>query len=147
MLKYAFLVCVAVATTFASPAFSDTISSGTAAMSDDFHDIRYSGTWNRDGRSGVYRIVVENGDSAAAADRLFVQWMTQDNSGQETVENSIEISEIAAWGLDIVDYVSESDSEGLVLFIDVINPRTNFGEEYELFVFGPNEYRLGTSTN
>ena len=104
-------------------------------------------TRDRDGRSGVYRIVVENGDSAAAADRLFVQWRTQDNSGQETVENSIEISEIAAWGLDIVDYVSESDSEGLVLFIDVINPRTNFGEEYELFVFGPNEYRLGTSTN
>ena len=147
MLKFAFLACVVAGTAFASPAFADAVSDGVAAMPGGVQDVRYSGTWHRDGRSGVYRIVVAQSGNAAATDRLFVQWVAQGNSGHMTVENSIEINEIAAWGLDIVDYVSESDSEGLVVFIDVIDPRTSFGEEYELFVFAPNDYRLGTSTN
>ena len=147
MLKIVFLACVIAGAAFASPVYADAVSDGVAAMPGGVQDVRYSGTWNRDGRSGVYRIVTVQSSSAAATDRLFVQWVAHGNVGQLTVTNSIEINEIAAGGLDIVNYMTQSDSEGLVVFIDVVDPRTSLGEEYELFVFAPNEYRLGTSTN
>lgn len=147
VLKYSFLACVVAAAVSFSPAVADTASNGAAGAHENIQDIRYAGSWNRDGRTGVYRVVIMQGNGERAADRLFVQWISQDNGGELRVEDSIEINEIAAWGLDIVDYVSQSDSDGLVLFMDVVNPHTRFGEEYELFVMAPNEYRLGIPTN
>ena len=145
--KFSFLAGVVAAAISLSPAVADTTAKNTAVTQEISHDIRFAGSWYRDGRAGVYRVVIEQGGGATAADRLFIQWVSQDNRGELKVENTTEIREIAAWGLDIVDYVSQPDNDGLVLFLDVINTQTRFGDEYELFVLAPDDYRLGTPTN
>jgi hypothetical protein len=59
----------------------------------------------------------------------------------------MEITEFAPLNLDIVDFVSESDADGLSIYIETIDPSGSADEQYELHIFGPNDYRFGPATN
>ena len=104
-------------------------------------------SWQKDGKSGAYRIVIARTGGDAVTARLFIQWVAYGEAGETTVENSVEIPEFATLGLDIVDYVSESDPEGLSVYIETIDPQGNADEQYELHIFAPDDYRFGPATN
>jgi len=133
---------------FAAPAtLADELADGIAAMPGGVEDLRIGGTWQTGDKSGVYRIAIARSGGNAVTARLFVQWLAYGDAGDATVEHSMEITEFDDLDLDIVDYVSESDPDGLSLYIESINPESATSEQFELFVFGPDDYRFGPATN
>jgi hypothetical protein len=131
----------------ATPTFADELSDGVAAMPGGVEDIRIGGTWQAGDKSGVYRITIARSGGNAVTARLFLQWIAYGDAGEATVEHSMEITEFDDLDLDIVDYVSESDVDGLSLYIESIDPEGATSEQFELFVFGPDDYRFGPATN
>jgi hypothetical protein len=79
--------------------------------------------------------------------RLFIQWIAYDDAGGAKLEETVEIKEFADLKLDIVDYTSDSDTDGLSVYLETVNPESDADESYELFVFSPTDYRLGPATN
>jgi hypothetical protein len=146
-IRLAVTVCMAAGLACIAPAFADTLSDGVAAMPGGVEEVRIGGTWQSDGKSGVYRIVIARVGGEAVTARLFVQWVAYRDAGEAAVENSIEINEVADQGLDIVDLVSESDADGLSVYLQTIDPADGSNEQYELYIFGPDDYRFGPATN
>jgi hypothetical protein len=130
-----------------SPAFADALSDGAATIPGGVEDVRIGGTWQAGGKSGVYRIVIARTGGETVTARLFVQWIAYRDAGEASVEKSMEINEVAAQGLDVVDYVSESDADGLAVYLQTIDAADGTNEQYELYIFGPDDYRFGPATN
>ena len=145
--KLVFLTGLTVCLGWVHPTLADAVSDGIATIPGAVEDIRIAGTWQRDSRSGVYRIAITRDGGETVTARFFVQWVAYMDAGEAAVSDSMEIKEFAQLGLDVVDYFSESDAEGLTVFIETINPADGANEQYELFVFGPDEYRFGPATN
>jgi hypothetical protein len=131
----------------AGPLRADPVADGVAAIPGVVEDIRIGGTWAARSQSGIYRIVVARTGGDQVTARLFVQWVAYDDDGGAKVQNSIEINEFAELAVDIDDFTSESDDEGLTVFIRTIDPNGNNDQAYELFVFSPSKYRFGPATN
>ena len=146
-MKRAAIAGAVAALILAAPAFADGIADGIAALPGAAEDVRIGGTWEKDGRSGAYRIVVAREGSDAITARLFIQWIAYDDAGGAKLEETVEIKEFADLKLDIVDYTSDSDTDGLSVYLETVNPESDADESYELFVFSPTDYRLGPATN
>ena len=146
-MKYAFVFGLAACLALAPPAFADALGDGVAAIPGGIEDVRIGGTWEGEGKSGAYRILIarSGGDSVTA--RLFVQWIAYQEDGGATVDNTIEIKELADLKVDIVNYQSESDQDGLSVYIETIDPNGDKDESYELHVVAPTEYRFGPASN
>lgn len=147
MVRLAFMLFVAAGVIAATPAEADPVSEGIATLPGAVEDVRIGGSWQMDGKSGVYRILIARAGGDAVTARLFVQWIAYGEAGTATVEESLEVSEFADLELDIIDYTSESDAEGLAVYIESIDPQGGGDEQFELFVFAPNDYRFGPATN
>lgn len=147
MVKLAFLLFAMVGIAATTPGAADEVSDGIAALPGGVEDVRIGGSWQRDGKSGVYRIVIARRGGVTVTARLFVQWIAYGEAGGATVEDSIEISDFADLEFDIVDFTSESDAEGLSVYIEAIDPQGGADAQFELFIFGPDDYRFGPATN
>jgi hypothetical protein len=130
-----------------APVFADELADGLAALPGAVEDVRIGGTWEKDGKSGAYRIVIAREGSDTITARLFIQWIAYDDAGGAKLEETVEIKEFADLKLDIVDYTSDSDTDGLSVYLETVNPESDADESYELFVFSPTDYRLGPATN
>lgn len=131
----------------AMPAYADVIADGIAAIPGAVEDVRIGGTWQQEGKSGAYRIVIARQGGNQVTARLFVQWVAYQIDGTATVENSVEITELTELGLDVVDYNSESDADGLSVYIQTLDPNSDVDLIYELFVFSPSEYLFNEASN
>jgi hypothetical protein len=131
----------------AGPLRADEVGDGVAAIPGAVDEVRIGGTWADDGDSGVYRIVITRSGGDQVTARLFVQWVAYDEDGGATVRHSVEIKEFADLNVDIDDFTSESDEDGLSVFIRTIDPGDNNDQSYQLFVFSPTNYRFGLATN
>jgi hypothetical protein len=138
---------LAAALALARPAFADAVADGVAAMPGGVEDVRIGGTWEKGGKSGAYRVVITRIGGENVTARLFVQWVAYGDTGDATVDTSIEIKELADLKLDIVDYNSESDENGLSVYLETINPNGNADENYELHVNSPTDYKFGPASN
>jgi hypothetical protein len=49
--------------------------------------------------------------------------------------------------VDVVDYTSESDADGLAVYLQTLNPNDDTDLTYELFVFSPTEYLFDQASN
>jgi hypothetical protein len=140
------VVAACVAAT-ATAARSDQLSDGVALLPGPVEDVRVGGTWDRDGQSGIYRIVVARSGGNDVVARLFIQWVAYHNDGNSTLIDSIEIDDLAALGIDIIDFISESDADGLTVYIQADNPDPDGDQSFELFVFAPDDYMFGPASN
>jgi len=131
----------------ALPARADAILDGVAALPGAIEEVRVAGSWYRDDKSGVYRVVIARSGGNAVAARMFVQWVAYQQDGSATLENTIEIKELADLKVDVLDFTSESDEDGLAVYIQTVNPNGSQDENYELFILSPTEYRFGPTTN
>ncbi len=129
------------------PARADALLDGLATMPASVEDVRIAGTWDAGDKTGAYRVVVARTVGEAVTARLFVQWIVYHDDGTTAVDNTIEIKELGALKVDVVDYTSESDADGLSLFIQTLNPNGATDQNYELFVTSPTEYRFGPASN
>ncbi len=145
--KYALITGFSVGVGLAGTAWADDLANAVTALPGAVEDIRVSGTWEREDRSGSYRIVIARNGLDPVTARLFVQWIAYEVDGTAVVDNSVEIKELASLGLDIVDYMTESDADGLSVFLDTLNPTDGLDETYELHLFSPTEYIFGPATN
>ncbi len=131
----------------ADMARADAVSDGVAALPGAVEEVRIAGTWDGDGKSGAYRIVIARTGGDAVTARMFVQWIAYHDDGTANVENTIEIKELADLKLDVVDFTSESDQDGLSVYIQTLDPNGSKDENYELFVLSATEYRFGPASN
>jgi hypothetical protein len=141
-----FLVALLLAVASA-PAHADAILDGLKTLPGNVEDVRVGGTWDADGKNGIYRVIVSRSGGDTVTARLFVQWVSYDDTGGATVENTIEIKEMADLKVDIVDFTSESDGDGLSVFLQTLNPNGDSDQNYELFVTSPTQYRFGPASN
>ena len=132
---------------FATPVLADAILDGIATLPGSVEDVRIGGTWERDGKVGAYRIVIARtgGDNVTA--RLFVQWVVYEDDGGTSVADTVEITEVADLKVDIVDFTSESDQDGLTVYIQTLDPNGSADQNYELFVSSPTKHRFGPASN
>jgi hypothetical protein len=131
----------------AGPAMADALLDGIGKIPGGVEDIRIGGTWEKEGKSGAYRILIARSGGDTVTARLFVQWIAYHDDGEASVDSTIEIKELADLKTDIVDYTSESDQEGLSVYIETIDPAGNADKNYELHVLSPTEYRFGPASN
>jgi hypothetical protein len=129
------------------PALADDVFDGIARMPGGIEDVRIGGTWEGDGKNGAYRVIINRSGGESVVARLFVQWVEYRDSGEAAEQNTIEIKELADLDVDIVDYTSEADEDGLSLYIETIDPSGNADSHYELRVTSPTEYRFGPTSN
>jgi hypothetical protein len=146
-MKYAFVLALAVALPLVPPAFADPIADGVAAIPGAIEEVKIAGTWQKGDKSGPYRIVISRSGGDAVTARLFVQWIAYQEDGGATVDSTIEIKELADLKLDIVSFESESDDDGLSVYIETIDPNGDKDGSYELHVVSPTDYRFGPATN
>lgn len=147
MRQLAIIGSFALALAVAVPAHADEILDGIAKMPGAVEDARIGGTWESGGKTGAYRLVVARvgGDTITA--RFFVQWIAYLEGGGAAVENTIEINELADLKVDVIDFNSESDQDGLSVYLQTLNPNGSGDQTYELFVTSPTEYRFGPASN
>lgn len=145
--KYALITGFSVGVGLAGTALADGLSDSVNALPGSVEDVRIGGTWESDDKSGVYRIVIARTGGEPATARLFVQWISYDDAGQANVDRSVEIMELADLHLDIVDYTSEVDADGLSVYLETVNPAGELDETYELHLFSPTEYIFGPASN
>ncbi len=131
----------------AVPARADALLDGLKAIPGSVEDVRIAGTWEQGDKAGAYRVIIARTVGEAVTARLFVQWLAYHDDGSATVDNTIEIKELADLKVDIVDYTSESDTDGLSVFLQTLNPNGSTDQNYELFVISPTEYRFGPASN
>jgi hypothetical protein len=107
--------------------------------------------WLRSGHSGDCRVPGNEDGTVAkrqscsrcvAIARLFVQWIAH-HDGDLSVDNTIEIKELGALKVDVVDYTFDSDQTGLSVQLETIDPNGNADQTYELHVASPTEYKFG----
>jgi hypothetical protein len=126
---------------------ADALLDGLKTLPGNVEDVRVGGTWDADGKNGIYRIIVSRSGGDTVTARLFVQWVSYDDTGGAKVEDTVEIQELADLKVDIVDFTSESDSDGLSVFIQTLNPNGDSDLNYELFVTSPTQHRFGPASN
>src|SRR4249919_3466250 len=119
---------------------AESLIDGIGKIPGAVEDVRIGGTWEKDGKSGAYRVVITRSGGDTVTARLFVQWIAYHDDGEASVDNTIEITELAALKVDVVDYTSESDQEGLSVYLETIDPNGNADQNYELHVTSPTEY-------
>ena len=140
-------LCLIAFLAFAPAAMADPLTDSIGAIPGGVEDIRIGGTWEKDGQSGAYRIVITRSGGDTVTARLFVQWIIYRDNGDATVQNTIEIKELGEKKLDIVDYTSESGEDGLSVYLETIDPTGNQDQNYELHVTSPTEYKFSPATN
>jgi hypothetical protein len=128
-------------------AHADAILDGLKTLPGNVEDVRVGGTWDEDGKNGIYRVIVSRSGGDAVTARLFIQWVAYDDTGGATVQDTIEIKEMAGLKVDIVDFTSESDGDGLSVFLQTLNPNGESDQNYELFVTSPTQYKFGPASN
>ncbi|MBZ9935412.1 hypothetical protein LB518_03860 [Mesorhizobium sp. BR1-1-16] len=131
----------------AGTAHADGVSDTISALDPSVQDLRIAGSWEKDGRKGVYRLLVARTAAPKPTARLFVQWIATGVDGSVQVERSIEITELAELKLDVSDFVAESDPDGLSVFVEVVDPAQDTDQSYELFVDDDGTYRFGPASN
>ncbi len=145
------LAALALAVGFAlpplAPARADALAEAVASLAPSVQDVRLAGTWEKEGRKGVYRVIVARSAAPDPTARLFVQWIATGVDGSQRVERSIEITELAALKLDISDFVAEPDPDGLTVFVEVVDAAKDTDQSYELFVEDDGTYRFGPASN
>jgi len=146
--RIAFALSLAAALAFVHPALAaDPVTDGISAMPAGIEDVRIGGTWEKEGKTGAYRIVISRSGGDTVVARLFVQWISYATGGDATVDTTMEIKEIAEKKIDIVDYTSESDQDGLSVYIETIDPSGNGDQNYELHITSPTDYKFGPTSN
>jgi len=143
----ALVVATALLAPVAGAARADAVSETVGALDPSVQDLRIAGSWEKDGRKGVYRILVARTATPKPTARLFVQWIATGVDGSVQVERSIEITELQQLKLDISDFVAESDPDGLSVFVEVVDPAQDTDQSYELFVDDDGTYRFGPASN
>lgn len=143
----AMAAALAGAVVLAAPVLADDIADGVALLPGAVEDVRVAGTWSRGDETGVYRILIARTGGNAVSARLFVQWVAYLPDGRSVLQDSMEITELADLGIDIVDYISESDTDGLTVYIQADNPEIGGADTFELFVFAPGDYLFDEATN
>jgi hypothetical protein len=136
----AVLAAALAAATGTQHARADALADAVATVPGEVEEIRFAGSWTEGDESGIYRIVLTRSGSPIAA-RLFVQWIAVGNEGPR-VAHSIEIAELGALNIDVLDFSGETDADGLAVHIESVD-----GDAYELFVTKPDEYRFGRASN
>ena len=131
----------------AQPANADALLDGLKTLPGNIEDVRVGGTWETDGKSGVYRVIVSRSGGDVITARLFVQWVAYDDTGGATVTDTVEIKEFADLKVDIVDFTSESDANGLSVFLQTLDPNGSADQNYELFVTSPTQHKFGPASN
>ena len=139
--------CFAVGLALFGTANADPLLDGIAKIPGPVEDVRIGGTWEKDGKNGEYRVVITRSGGDTVTARLFVQWIAYHDDGDTSVDNTIEIKELGALKVDVVDYTSESDQEGLSVYLETIDPNGNADQNYELHVISPTEYKFGPASN
>ena len=131
----------------AHPALADPLLDGLKALPGTVEDVRVGGTWERGGKSGIYRIIVSRSGGDPITARLFVQWVAYDDSGGADVTDTIEIKEFADLKVDVQDFTSDSDSNSLTVDIQTLDPNSSNNQTYELVVTSPTQYKFGAAQN
>ncbi|MCB1486688.1 MAG: hypothetical protein KDJ88_04410 [Bauldia sp.] len=145
--KYALITGFSVGVGLGGTALADELAGSVKTIPGAVEDVRVSGTWESAERNGIYRVIIARSGLEPVTARLFVQWVAYETDGSAVVDQSVEIKELADLGLDIVDYETESDVDGLSVFIQTVDPKDGFDETYELHMFSPTEYIFGPATN
>jgi hypothetical protein len=126
---------------------ADAISDSVGSLEASVQDVRITGTWQIEGRKGVYRILIARPSVAKPTARLFVQWIATGADGSQTIDRTIEVTELPALKLDIADYVAETDTDGLSVFVETTNPANDSDQSYELILDNDGTYRFGPASN
>jgi len=145
--KYALITGFSVGLGLGGSAVADDVADEVKAIPGGVEDVSIGGTWQDGDRSGAYRIVVTRAGIERVTARLFVQWLAFGETGAATVADSIEITELAALGVDIVNLATETDADGLSLFVDTLGDTGELGQTYEIHVSSPTEYLFGPASN
>ena len=138
---------IAVSLAASTAARADAVLDGIATLPGSVEDVRVGGTWERDGKIGAYRIVVARTGGESVTARMFVQWVVYEEDGGASVESTIEITELSELDVDVVDFTSESDEDGLSVYIQTLDPNGAGDESYELFITSPTQHRFGPASN
>jgi hypothetical protein len=141
------MVFVLAAVGGAATASADALLDGLKTLPGNVEDVRVGGTWDGDGKNGIYRIIVSRSGGDAITARLFVQWVAYDDTGGAAVTDTVEIKEFADLKVDIVDFTSESDGNTLSVFIKTLDPNGSNDQNYELTVTSPTQHKFGPASN
>jgi hypothetical protein len=131
----------------ASPSHADPLLDGLKTLPGNVEDVRVGGTWDRDGKTGIYRIIVSRSGGDVVTARLFIQWVAYNDTGGATVQDTEEIQELADLKVDIVDFTSESDANALSVYIQTLDPNGTDDQNYQLTVTSPSQHRFGPASN
>lgn len=145
--KYALVTGFSVGLGLGGSALADDTADQVRAIPGGVEDVSIGGSWQDGDRTGAYRIVVTRGGGERITARLFVQWIAYGDTGEATVADSIEIKELGDLGVDISNLSSETDDQGISVFVDTMGDAGAMGETYEVHIFSPDDYMFGPASN
>jgi hypothetical protein len=145
--KYALVTGFSVGLGLGGSAVADDTGDLVRAIPAGVEDVSIGGSWQDGDRNGAYRLVVTRAAGERITARLFVQWIAYGDTGEATVAESIEITELGDLGVDIVNLSSETDDTGISVFVDTMSDSNAMSETYEVHIFSPGDYMFGPASN
>ena len=146
--KYALITGFSVGLGLGGSAVADEVADQVAAIPGGVEDVSIGGTWQSGDRSGAYRLVVARSGGEKITARLFVQWIAYGDTGEATVDNSIEITELD--GSQRRHRQSSPRKRTTTAFRSSSTRSTRQAipaRSYELHVFSPTDYMFGPASN
>jgi hypothetical protein len=126
---------------------ADALSDVATALPGQIQDVRTIVHGNPDDGQDIYRIIIAR-DGIEPTARLFVQWLSSADTGAVTIERTVDIKEMLELKRNIGDFVTETDEDGLSIFVELIDPAADGAKEsYELFISDDATYRFGPASN
>ena len=105
-------------------------------------DVATGGSWEEDGRSGIYRVVVRGGGRRNLRSTVVVQWLRWDDKSEQPIEvKSATVGELSRGGIIVTASRIDTEEGRTVIKLPIANAVTGAAGEARIWPTGVGKYR------
>ena len=105
-------------------------------------DVATGGSWEEEGRSGVFRVVVRSGGRRNLRSEVVLQWLRWDDRAEQPVEvRSVVVRELSRGGIIVTGTRIDQEEGRTLVKLGVANPVTGAAGEARVWPLGVGRYR------
>jgi hypothetical protein len=112
------------------------------SVDESISDVATGGSWQEEGSSGRYRVVVRGGGRHDVQSTVVLQWLRWDEHGEAPVEvKSVRVAEVSRGGIAVTNSRIDVEDGHTVVRMNLVNPLTGAAGEARVWPQGVGKYR------
>jgi hypothetical protein len=124
------------------PEHPPTASTPPSTVDSSVSDVATGGSWEENGQSGIYRVVVRGGGRREMRSNVVVQWLRWDDRSEQPIEvKSATVSELSRGGIIVTASRIDQEEGKTVIKLPIANAVTGAAGEARIWPTGVGRYR------